>query len=232
MTTAKKIYCFQHVPFEGPGVFEPALRRSGFDLECILVPENGVPADLPDALLVMGGPMSVNDPDAWIQQEIRYIRNAVEKGIPYLGICLGSQFLAKALGGRVYKGPCAEIGMTDIHTMAEACSDPAFRNFPAALKVFEWHGEGIEAPPKAVVLAASSGFPVQAFRYGRSAYGLLFHLELGQDGIETLCRNCPEDLARASLDSTRALNESLPHLPLLHKLAGEVVRHVVTPSVS
>ena len=232
MTAPKKVYCFQHVPFEGPGVFEGALRRAGFDIECILVPESGVPANLPDALLVMGGPMSVNDPDDWIQQELRYIRRAVEKGIPYLGICLGSQFLARALGGRVYKGPRMEIGMTDIQTTAEARSDPVFRKFPAALKVFEWHGEGIEPPKDSIRMAWSSDFPVQAFRYGPGAYGLLFHLELGQDGIESLCRNGRDDLARASVDPTRVLNEALPHLPRLQQLAEDVIQRLVALCVS
>jgi GMP synthase (glutamine-hydrolysing) len=216
--------CLQHVPFEGPGVFEQALGDLGFALTRRLVPVEDLPTNLPDFLLVMGGPMSANDPDAWIADELAFIRRTVEAGVPFLGICLGSQLLAKAMGGRVYKGPGIEIGMTRVELTDAGRSDPLFKSAPTPLDVFEWHGEGIEAPPGATVLASSALFPVQAFRCGAKALGLLFHAELEESGIRALCEKCPEDAAKAGLDAKAILAAAKPHLPGLHRWAGAVVR--------
>ena len=97
----KTAFCFQHVLFEGPGIFRHCLEKRGFKVQEFLVPSEKLPANIPDLLLIMGGPMSVNDPDPWIAQELEYIRLAIELAIPVLGIFLGSQFIAKALGGEV-----------------------------------------------------------------------------------------------------------------------------------
>ncbi len=217
----KTAFCLQHVPFEGPGVFERALGRLGYSLTRRLVPAEGVPADPGDFLLVMGGPMSVNDPDPWIAAETDFIRRAVKAGVPYLGICLGSQFLAKAMSGRVYKGPAIELGITPIQFRGE----PPFEGL-ATFPVVEWHGEGIEAPPGAKVLASSNLFPVQAFTVGPRAMGLLFHLEIEETGLEALCRECPEDVAKAGLTARTVLETARPRLPGLHKLAGRVIENL------
>jgi GMP synthase (glutamine-hydrolysing) len=215
----KTAFCLQHVPFEGPGVFESALARAGYSLTRRLVPADGLPSDPGDFLLVMGGPMSVNDPDPWIAAETEFIRRAVKAGVPCLGICLGSQFIAKAAGGRVYKGPGVEIGITPIDVRNAA----PFDGVPSPLPVFEWHGEGIELPPKATILASSALFPVQAFRVGARAMGLLFHLEIEETGIESLCRECPEDVAKAGRTADAVLRDARPHLPASHRLAERVI---------
>ena len=219
--------CFQHVPFEGPGVFEKALVDAGLHLTCRLVPELGLPSELPDFLLVMGGPMSVNDPDPWIRQEADFIRRCVSADVPYLGVCLGSQFLAKAMAGAVYKGPAPEIGITRLHKTSAAAGDPVFRTAPEPLEVIEWHGEGIEAPPGATVLAKSDLFPVQAFRI-RRAYGLLFHAELDTAGVDRLCAHCPEDVARSGLTAEAIQATAATHLPALNRWADAIIRAVIT----
>jgi GMP synthase (glutamine-hydrolysing) len=225
----KRAVCLQHVPFEGPGCLEPALGEAGFSVERRLVPAEGLPADAGDALLVMGGPMSVNDPDPWIRAELEFIRRAVAAGTPYLGICLGAQFLARALGGRVGAGAEPEIGMTPIRLTPAAADDPLFRDLPLLAEVFEWHGEGIEPPTGAVVLASSSLFPVQAFRIGRAAYGLLFHLELDSAGVSALCAHGRGDLARAGRTAAAVSEQALPHLPALNELARRLVRRLLSP---
>ena len=174
--------------------------------------------------------MSVNDPDPWIADELRFIRRSVEAGVPFLGICLGSQLLAKAMGGRVYKGPGTEIGLTRIGLTDAGRADPLFANAPAPLDVFEWHGEGIEAPPGATVLASSKLFPVQAFRCGPRALGLLFHAELEASGIRALCEKCPEDAAKAGLTPAGILNAAKPRLAGLQRWAEMVVRGLSSAS--
>ncbi len=215
--------CLQHVPFESPGVFAKALADSGYELQSRIVPTDGLPTAAGDFLLVMGGPMSANDPDPWIQDELAFIRRAVESGVPCLGVCLGSQLLAKAMGGRVYKGPAVEIGFTRITATDAGRNDPLFGGAPEPLDVFEWHGEGIELPPGAVALASSKHFPVQAFRVGPRAAGLLFHIEVEADGIASLCRQCPDDLARGGADAAALRRDSARHLPSLHRWARRIV---------
>ena len=144
--------------------------------------------------------MSVNDSDPWIARETAFIRRVVDEGrVPVLGICLGSQFIAKALGGRVAPGAAPEIGRAEVRLTEDARTDRCFADLPDPLEVVEWHGEGIEAPEGVAVLASSAAFPVQAFRRGDRVYGLLFHLELDERAVAALCRNCAGDVLKAGL---------------------------------
>src|SRR4051812_47189441 len=129
--------CLQHVPFEGPGAFTASLARRGVTLERCLVPTDGLPKDSGDLLLVMGGPMSVNDPDDWIAEETAFIRSALQAGKRVIGVCLGSQLMAKALGATVRPGKALEIGMTSIRLTPEAQQDPVFKTLPHSFDVFE-----------------------------------------------------------------------------------------------
>lgn len=215
--------CLQHVPFEGPGAFATALADRGVTLERRLVPKDGLPTDAGDLLIVMGGPMSVNDPDGWIAEETDFIRAALLAGQPVIGVCLGSQFMAKALGATVKPGKAPEIGKTRIDLTGEGKQDPVFGAFPEALSVFEWHGEVFDLPQNCVPLAGSDIAPLQAFRYGTRAYGLLFHLEIETEGIEALCRECPSDLARAQLTASKVAIGFLPHLWQSHRIADRLI---------
>ena len=111
----KVAVCLQHVPFEGPGVLRHALESRGYSVTCHIVPTEGLPLDPGNLLLIMGGPMSVNDPDPWIESERRFVKTALERGLPVLGICFGAQLLAKVLGWSVAPGPTFEIGMVPGH---------------------------------------------------------------------------------------------------------------------
>ena len=222
----KNAFCLQHVLFEGPGIFHPCLEKHGFEIQKFLVPSEGIPANIPDFLLVMGGPMSINDPDPWIAQEIGYIRQAIDAGIPILGICLGSQFIAKALGGEVRLGPRLEIGLVPVSLTIEVGTDPVFGIFPPTLEVFQWHSEGLTLPPGATLLASSEYFPVQAFRYGERVYGLLFHLELEREGVEALCRNCPSDVQKAGISTEVLLKSAEKLFPQSHELASQFITHL------
>lgn len=219
--------CLQHVPFEGLGALTGALAARGVSIEQYLVPTVGLPQDAGDLLIVMGGPMSVNDPDPWIAKETSFIRSALLAGQPVLGICLGSQFMAKALGATVRAGRELEIGITQIRLTEEGRQDPVFGSGPTPFDVFEWHGEIFDLPKDAVPLAGSEVAPLQAFRYGSRAYGLLFHLEMEECGIESLCRECAPDLTKARVTAHEVMATALPHLPALHRTADRLISHLL-----
>lgn len=220
--------CLKHVPFEGPGAFATALTNLGVSLDYYLVPKDGLPSDPGDLLIVMGGPMSVNDSDQWIAEETAFIRSAILAGKSVLGVCLGSQLMAKALGATVRPGRALEIGKTRIQSTEEGKKDPVFGIFPEALSVFEWHGEVFDLPRDCVALAGSEVAPLQAFRFGSRAYGLLFHLEVETGGIEALCRECGPDLARAQLTAQQVLIGALPHMWLSHEIADRLISHLMS----
>jgi len=219
--------CLKHVPFEGPGAFATALTGRGVSLEYYLVPRDGLPNDAGDILIVMGGPMSVNDPDSWIAKETEFIRSVILSGKPVIGVCLGSQFMAKALDAIIRPGKALEIGMTPVRLTAEAKQDPVFGRLPESLEVFEWHGEVFDLPKDCVALTSSDIAPLQAFRYGVRAYGLLFHLEMEESGIESLCRECAPDLSKARLTAQQVKTTALPHLPQLHQVADRLIGHLL-----
>jgi GMP synthase-like glutamine amidotransferase len=225
---SQKVVCLQHVPFEGPGAFAVSLARRGVQLEHHLVPKDGLPNDTGDLLIVMGGPMSVNDPDLWIAEETNFIRAALLSGKPVIGVCLGSQFMAKALGATIRPGKALEIGMTQVRLTQEAEHDPVFTTWPESFDVFEWHGEVFDLPKDCVPLTGSDIAPLQAFRYGACAYGLLFHLEMEQAGIDSLCRECAPDLTKAQRSAQQVKTAALPQLPQLHRMADQLIGHLLT----
>ena len=219
--------CLTHVPFEGPGAFGTALTSRGVSLERYLVPQDGLPKDAGDVLIVMGGPMSVNDRDSWIAEETAFIRSMILAGKPIVGVCLGSQFMAKALGATVRSGQALEIGMTTVRLTSEAKQDPVFSMLPESFDVFQWHGEVFDLPKDCVPLASSDIAPLQAFRYAACAYGLLFHLEMEQAGIDSLCVECAPDVTKAGLTAQKIRSIALPHLTQLHKTADRLIAHLL-----
>jgi len=222
--------CLQHVPFEGPGAFAKTLAKLGVGLEYWLVPKDGLPKDAGDLLIVMGGPMSVNDSDKWIAEETAFVRSALLAGKPMIGVCLGSQFMAKALGAIVRSGKALEIGMTPICLTEAGKQDPVFGDGPPSFDVFEWHGEVFDLPKNCVPLAKSDIAPLQAFRYGDRAYGLLFHLEMEEGGIDSLCQECASDLMKAHLTAQQVRSAALPRLPQLHQRADRLIGYLLQSS--
>jgi GMP synthase-like glutamine amidotransferase len=179
----KPVLVFQHIGCETPGIFLDLLREQKCPVETIRFFEgNQVPDDLSrfSGLLVMGGPMSVNDEAdyPWLKTEDRILKEALALDVPTLGICLGSQLIAKAAGGTVQRGPLKEIGWYPVRLTAAARHDRLFRESPETIEVFQWHGEYFDTPPGAVNLASSELYSCQAFSIGQNVYGLLFHLEV------------------------------------------------------
>jgi GMP synthase (glutamine-hydrolysing) len=176
-----RVLAFRHVPFEGLGYIETALesRGIGFDYCDLYLPD----AQLPDpsaysGLIFMGGPMSVNDGLPYLAQEQTLIERAVAAGMPILGVCLGSQLIAKTLGSRVYRNQEKEIGWFDLHLTEAGRTDAVLGGLSSPEHVFHWHSETFELPQKAERLAWSERTLQQAFRYGAAVYALQFHLEV------------------------------------------------------
>jgi GMP synthase-like glutamine amidotransferase len=177
-----KIVVLQHISCEAPGIYEDILVEKGASIHRVEIDEG---EQLPDwrgfnAILAMGGPMSVND-DAtlpWLTAEKRWVREAVLAGQPYWGVCLGAQLLAASLGAHVYAGPKPEVGIMPIYLTAEAQDDAVFSGLPRELLTFQWHGETFDLPEGAILLATSPAYPNQAFRWKKKAYGVQFHVEI------------------------------------------------------
>jgi GMP synthase-like glutamine amidotransferase len=173
----------QHVGFEGPGSIANAVRDSGADLVVVRTDRaDAVPlaADVGGmaGLVVMGGPMSVHDRLEWLVSERALLSAAVAAGVPVLGVCLGAQQLACALGGQVVTGPSPELGVGEVHLTAAAFDDPVFGPAPTPLPCVHWHGDTFTLPEGAVHLARNDAYENQAFRVGERAYGLQFHVEV------------------------------------------------------
>ncbi|GGH08383.1 type 1 glutamine amidotransferase [Silvibacterium dinghuense] len=175
----------QHVEFEGPGLLLAEIERRGFTARMVRLDlEQSLPVveDL-DGLIVMGGPMGVYEQDRYthIAPEIALLKAVIAAGKPVLGVCLGSQLLAAALGARVYPGIDSglpqEIGFGSVALTAEAAHDPVFAAASSPWPVFHWHGDTFDLPAGATLLASSSVYPHQAFRYAANVYGLQFHVE-------------------------------------------------------
>lgn len=188
-----KILVFQHVPYEPLGTLDPLLREAGFRIRYVnfgRTPNVRPELDGYAALIVLGGPMNSDQIDAYpnLATEIDVIRDAVGRDMSVLGICLGAQLLAKALGGGVRRNPKREIGWFDVQLTGDGRDDPVLSTFADRQPVFQWHEDGIVLPPGSVHLASSPASGVQAFRHGEHAYGFQFHLEVDETLIERWLR--------------------------------------------
>ena len=173
--------------------------------------------------------MSVNDSTDWIVKEIDFIKTTMTKYIPIVGVCLGAQLLARALGAPVVQGPSFEIGMMPVTLSKAGEQDPVFHSMPRTIDVFQWHGEGFDLPQNSVALAASKDYPVQAFRVGMKIYGLLFHLEMDEQGVEALCRECPADVERGGIPIETLKSTAAKGLPHLHEWADRLIAYLTAP---
>ena len=205
-----RVHYLQHVPFEGLGSIGAWLDSRGARVTSTrLFDEPRLPAvDELDWLIVMGGPMSANDDDRlpWLVPERALIADAVAAGKVVLGICLGAQLIARALGARVYRSREPEIGWLPVVAVdggapgtgrREAGEADARGPLELPLEAFHWHGETFDLPAGATWLARSAACAHQAFSVGPRVLGLQFHLEMTPDGARALAEACADELRDA-----------------------------------
>lgn len=203
-----RVHYLQHVPFESLGSIEGWLQEQGADITRTRLFLGEPLPDLTafDWLIVMGGSMGVGDEDIfpWLKAEKLLISQAVRANKPVLGICLGAQLLASALGASVYKNRHREIGWFPVERTALANGYPVGQILPEQADVFHWHGDTFDLPEGAVHLAQSAACKNQCFIFGDRTVGLQFHLEMTAETAKSLISHCPDDLAEGTYVQTPA----------------------------
>ncbi len=220
----KKVLIFRHAPGEGPGYFADFLDRHSIPYNLIRIDQNEpVPDSIADAsgLVMMGGPMSVNDPLPWIPRVLDLVRQAMSADLPVLGHCLGGQLLSKALGGTVAPNPVREIGWLPVQQCQNAATSDWLDGLAPELEVFHWHGETFTIPQGATRILASQACANQGFVMGK-AVGLQCHVEMLEKMVKDWARIGKDEIATpsATIQSLEQMTENLEHrIGLLHKIA-------------
>ncbi|MCF6248095.1 MAG: amidotransferase [Desulfobacula sp.] len=223
-----RAHYFQHVPFEGLGAIEPWLETAGYNIfstkffESTILPDS---EDI-DLLIIMGGPMSVNDEQRfpWLDLEKQFIRDFINSGKAVLGICLGAQLIASAMGAAIFKNKEKEIGWFPVNGVL-SIGDSCFK-FPPLTTVFHWHGETFDLPQHAILLAKSEGCENQAFQIGKSVIGLQFHLETTPDSAKKIVSNCRNELKQAKYIQTET--QILSAKPEMYKSINTLMEDVLS----
>ena len=217
----------QHTASENLGTIEYALR--GHQIEFAYIETHrakAVPPEMADkaGLVVMGGPMGVYEEAAFpfLRDEMRLIESALALGHPVLGVCLGSQLLAAVLGAEVTKGPRKELGWYEVVLTESGRSDSLFANVQPSFWPFHWHGDVFSLPKGSVSLASSQQTAHQAFRHGKNAYGLLFHLEVTKPQIAEMLNVFVDELREAGASSAEIAEQTPRHLTALQAIASDV----------
>lgn len=225
-----KILVIQHVPHEGLGIIGPALERAGFKADFLEVYRGQKIQRTTEgysALIVLGGPMGVYEEDTcpFIRPELKLIESALKDRVPTLGICLGSQLLARAAGARVYKGGKKEIGWYKVNLTDKGSSDRLFLGLPDSFTVFQWHGDTFDAPAGGELIASSELFPNQVIRVGPNAYGVQFHLEVTEGMIKEWIEENKEELKglKGKIDPEQVLINTPANIQTLHKYGHAVI---------
>ena len=213
------VLIIKNIITEGPGTIEDFLRDSDIPLRIVELGSGELPPPLDkfDTLIVLGGPMGVYEMDRYphLMTGSRIIREAINRDMKVLGICLGSQMIAYCLGANVYPGPEKEIGWYHIELTGEALKDTCMRklaihpevgDFWRKFQVFHWHGDTFDLPPQAVLLAGSAKYKHQAFRFGDKVYAFQFHMEVTKAMIRDWFKGA-EDLKKMMGDTEKIYEE-------------------------
>ncbi len=191
-----RVLVLQHIDSEGPGTLGEYLEESGVDLETVRL-NRGEP--LPGnheglaGIVSMGGPMNVYEEQdhPYLKDETDFLRNAIEAGVPTVGVCLGAQMIAKACSAAVVKSPREEIGWSRVTITDHGRDDPLFNGLPGTMDVFQWHGDMFEVPENGQLTATGDDCPNQAFRF-KNAFALQFHVEVTEGILSEWFKGSPE----------------------------------------
>jgi len=230
---AVRVLALRHIMCEYLGGFERYFKESGAQVTYIDTATGGqLPTnhDGYDLLAILGGPMSVNDTDAWLAAEKRFVREAVEGGKTTVGFCLGAQMIATVFGAKVAPGERKEVGFMTIDVADTAASDPLLKDFtrPQQL-VYQLHQEGFELPKGAVRLASSAAYPNQAYRLGERCWGMQFHIELDHTMFIEWIKEYWGDPATLPADSyaRKMVDDASQRLPQIEPLSRTVANNIL-----
>jgi len=221
------IYTLQNIGIETLGIIEDCLKAAGLHPQYIKpFKEQPVPEEMGDAvgLIIMGGPMGVYEQNRFpfLSDEIRLIEQALKENKPILGICLGSQLIASALGAEIKKGNHKEIGWHAVFLDNPASDDPLWKDVTSPFMAYHWHGDIFGLPQGAVNLAFSELTECQGFRYGENTYGFLFHMEVTDKIIHRMVDTFREEMIRAALDENPIKLGIKTYLPRLQSIGRGV----------
>ena len=192
------VLIMKHIEIEGPGLIEYCLKQGNIFYQILNLSTAAHFPKLDDLthIILLGGPMNVHEEDRYpfLREEDLFIKEAIQRGKSILGICLGAQLIAKALGAKVFKAPMKEIGWYDVSLTEIGSKDPLFSTLPKTFPVFQWHEDTFELPRSSKLIATSPSVPHQAFRYGEKVFGLQFHLEVTEEMIQEWMRTYEEEL--------------------------------------
>jgi GMP synthase (glutamine-hydrolysing) len=201
------ILIVKNIATEGPGTIEDFLVHNNMPYTIIDLARHTIDSAAGyDTLVMLGGPMSVNDEDEYpyLTYEMKLAEQFMKEDKKVLGVCLGAQLMAKALGAKVYPGPEKEIGWYDIALKDAGLKDPLMAHLSSdnrSCRVFQWHGETFDIPQGAERLAQSDLYQNQAFRYGNNAYAFQFHIEVSRQMIFDWLANEPVDMTKIAQDT-------------------------------
>ena len=193
----QEILIFRHAPHEGPGYLAEYLDRRGRPHRLICIDQNDlIPSSIDGVpgIVLMGGPMSVNDNLPWIPKVIRLIRQAVAADVPVLGHCLGGQLISKALGGVITRNPVKEIGWLPVTCVESTVAQTWLHNLPREFEVFHWHGETFSIPTGATCILASRYCANQAFVIGKTL-AFQCHIEMTSEMVREWAHIGADELA-------------------------------------
>ncbi len=223
------VWILQHAECESLGLIASALKAANILPKYIRTFEGqSIPQALDGAagLVVMGGPMGVYEHDrySFLREEMCLIEDALGNEKPILGVCLGSQLLAAALGATVKPGKQKEIGWFPITLTESAQRDPLWHGIASPFVAYHWHGDIFDLPYGATALASSALTECQAFHYGANAYGFLFHLEVAETIIQEMVATFADELAGVRKSGREIIENSKAYLPHLHQVGNRVFR--------
>ena len=223
-----RVLVIRHVGYEGLGTMKRPIESGAVVEYADLFRGDALPARIDgfDGLVVLGGPMGVYEEDKYpfIRAEVRLIEDALKKRVPTLGICLGSQLLAKAAGARVYKGGVKEIGWHDVTLTEDSDDDSLFLGIPDKFRAFHWHGDTFDVPKGALMLASSDLFPNQVIKAGPCGYGIQFHFEVTEQMIREWIEVNEDGLAalKGKVDPKAIIAETPSCIEELNRMGGSI----------